>query len=434
MVSTRAGMKSRPPVPNRGQVLVVGTTSDYIDWIRNSRPGQALFLTDPGIRKEAREEPPQTHEEIICPITDVEGAKKALARHLETWHTPLLGIACFDCESMETASLLARDLGLAYPEPEAIQRSRDKLICKQIWQDQDIACPATRPLNHVRDLIDFLARHPAGVVLKPFCGSGSELVFRCTTPEECQAAFEAVKKGLDRHRHNPLFRQTLSGPYRMLAESLVPGPEYSCDFLMDGTSAAILRKTRKIKRNDLPFGTISGYRLCQGKANETGTLSDLLFRAARSLGIHTGICMVDFIMNDSTPVIIEMTPRPGGDCLPFLIKEAAGLDMLGLTLDAAAGRPWANETLSPGRPLVGMRIHAQRNGTLKWIDTRALSGDRRLKHLHLTRSLGHRVTLPPADYDSWLLGHMILEPDSTTYPETECLLLSQRVHIEMEAP
>ncbi|MBI9091692.1 MAG: hypothetical protein JEZ12_20985 [Desulfobacterium sp.] len=43
--------------------------------------------------------------------------------------------------------------------------------------------------------------------------------------------------------------------------------------------------------------------------------------------------MVDFIIRNHQPVLIEMPPRPGGDCLPFLLLEAVDLDIIRLALD-----------------------------------------------------------------------------------------------------
>ena len=332
------------------KVLVVGTTSDYIDWIRRTRPEAALFLTDPDIRKKAKEPCPGNREEILCPVTDIKAVQEALTNHLKTFGIELAGIACFDCESMETAAVLAARWGLPYPGLTAVKNCRDKYLCKQLWQSHQIPCPQTLPVTDKAEVMAFLETAPQGLVLKPFCGSGSELVFKCRTRRECSAAFDIITTGLKQRSGNPLFRATDTGAFRMLAEEWIPGPEFSCDFLLERGKAVILRKTRKIKMDNRPFGTISGYALCthtsqgadQGRAcnhYSHDTLADLFSKAAGALGIHTGICMVDFIMKGNTPVLIEMAPRPGGDCLPFLLKEAGNLDMPGLTIDAAAGTP-----------------------------------------------------------------------------------------------
>lgn len=53
VISAPAAISSPRPV-----VLVVGTTTDYVDWLRQAAPGNALYLTDPQLRRAAREAPP----------------------------------------------------------------------------------------------------------------------------------------------------------------------------------------------------------------------------------------------------------------------------------------------------------------------------------------------------------------------------------------
>ena len=74
------------------KVLVVGTTSDYIQWIRRCCPGRALFLTDPQIRKQALEPGPSAEEEILCNLADYKLAEKALKNHLKRFDLHLDGI------------------------------------------------------------------------------------------------------------------------------------------------------------------------------------------------------------------------------------------------------------------------------------------------------------------------------------------------------
>ncbi|NWH03616.1 ATP-grasp domain-containing protein [Desulfobacter latus] len=423
--------------PQKNRVLVVGTTSDYIEWIRKIRPGQVLFLTEPKVRQNATEPCPDSGEEILCPICDIDAAIQALDHHQKAFGVTFSGIACFDCESMETTSILAEKMGLPYPDLGAVRQSRDKFVSKQVWRKNRISCPQTCPVNTKMEVLNFLDQVPAGIVLKPFCGSGSELVFKCVTRRQCDTAFNAVADGLSARTGSSLFKPTDAGTYQMLAEEWVGGPEFSCDFLMEKDRAVILRKTRKIKVDSQPFGTISGYAICPENDNDkkmpsNEILSDLFHRAARALGIKTGVCMVDFILRNKTPVLIEMTPRPGGDCLPFLLKEAGNIDILGLTLDAAQGVAWKNEKKGLYRPLVAFRIHARKNGVLKRINTTAVEKDKRVKKIHLIHPPGHKVTMPPQDYDSWLIGHMIIEPNRRRFFETECLLLAKCIDIEMD--
>lgn len=427
-------MKKTLPVHNKRRVLVVGTTSDYIEWIRTACPNRALFLTDPEIRKNAREDSPSDIEELLSPLSDFNRIKTDLLCHLKRWDQTLAGVACFDCESMEVAALIASDFGLVYPDIYSIRNCRDKHISKQLWQKNNIPCPLTAPVNSMADVIRFLDLRQKEVVLKPFFGSGSELVFRCKTLEGCEEAFMTIKAGLKRRCENPLFKKTSSRDDLMLAEEFLDGPEYSCDFMIENDVITIIRTTRKIKPDNRPFGTVSGYVLLSDLSGQMDQahLEDILLKGAKCLGIQRGLCMVDFIVKDYQPVLIEMTPRPGGDCLPFLLKEAGGLDILKLTLDFAEEKPLDLNGMTHFTPHIGIRLHAHKAGVLKRFNTDLLQNEKRIKKIYFAREPGHVITMPPDDYDSWFLGHMIIAPDHKQYPETQCFLIAQRLGVEID--
>ncbi len=414
------------------RVLVVGTTSDYIERVRLARPDQVVFLTAPAVRRNAKEPKPEAGEEIPWDSTEYKTVRKAVKNHLANWRIRVRGVACFDCEAMETAAMLAADFGLPYPSVDAVQNSRDKYVCKRIWRDGGIACPLTQPIHGKADILQFLDRHRKGIVLKPFCGSGSELVFFCKTREQCEQGYDWINEGLALRTESELFANTFCSGYRMLAEAWIDGPEYSCDFFLDKGRATILRTTRKIRLPDMLFGTASGYALCENPDDGRPEMADLLQRAASLLGIQGGICMVDYFLEDGQPVLIEMTPRPGGDCLPYLLEAAGGVDILGLAIDVAARRPMAMNENRNYEPLVGFRIHAHRSGILKSIDANALAEKKNIRQVSLIRKPGHAIRMPPEDYDSWFLGHVIFMPDGETSLSAQCKRLASRLDVVIE--
>jgi len=415
---------------DRGRVLVVGTTDDYIDWIRRARPGQALFLTAPAIRKSSAFESPRTKEEVLVELGDTGTVRAAVADHLARFQLSLAGIACFDCEWLGLAADLGKAFGLAFPDRKAIDNARDKVRSKEIWQARGVACPEMAGISRLEDALDFMASTRGPIVLKPVSGSGSELVFKCRTPEDCHRGFDAIREGLARRAGNPLFQKNRGE--LMLAEEMVGGPEFSADFMVEEDEVAVIRVCRKIKYRFHPFGTIAGYLLLADPSAslDMAGLKDTLFRGAAALGITRGICMADFIRNrEDKNILIEMTPRPGGDCLPQLIREATGLDMLGLALDAARGIPQVFNGTKPASDLIGIRIFAPGTGILQRVDAGSLAEDPRVRSIVINRSAGHVILMPPEDYDSWLLGYCILEPDGRDFPEIRSQVISSRIHV-----
>jgi biotin carboxylase len=162
------------------------------------------------------------------------------------------------------------------------------------------------------------------------------------------------------------------------------------------------------------------------------SLKKQLHKAARAIGLNRAICMVDFIVREDKVYLLEMTPRPGGDCIPPLLKQSSGFDILGYALDFAEHHEAALPEPSQWRRLVGLRLFAKHGGVIRKIDTNRVRLDDRVREVYLKRSPGHRVVLPPQDYDSRILGHIIFAPSRPEDIEADCRELLQTVTVEME--
>ena len=181
--------------PDDRRVLVVGTTADYIQWLRTCRPGQVLFLTDPAVRREADEPAPSTEEELLCDLADTDHVLEALAGHLGKWQLGLDGIACYDCESMALAARLARAFTLPYPGIQAVDNCRDKYRSRILWREHRLDTPEVRRIDSSEAAIDFFRETDGPCVLKPLSGSGSELIFRCDSEVDCDRHYRRIVPG-----------------------------------------------------------------------------------------------------------------------------------------------------------------------------------------------------------------------------------------------
>jgi biotin carboxylase len=422
-------------VQSENRLLVVGTTPDYIQWIRRICPQRALFITDPTARSNTMEPVPEPHEEVLCGLADYEDVRKVVTRHLKRWGMRVNGIACFDCESMAIAALLAQDFSASFVSPLAVNNCRDKLISKILWQQNGIKSPRIAPVSRVEDVIDFLSAIGSDCVLKPLSGSGSELVFRCKTEKECRRAFTLIQNGLEQRKNHRLYRGVSGNSPQIIIEEFVDGAEYSCDFLMDEESATLIRLARKIPSSFGPFGTTMGYvlddRLPQGF--DLQRFCRYLTRAAGALGIKRSICMADFMVHNGEVILLEMAPRPGGDCLPALIRHALQLDILALTLDAAQKRPMHIRPFRPPRPFVGLRIHARQGGIFRRINQTPGEENPRIKEIHIVRHPGDIIRMPPEDYDSFLLGNIIFIPENGMDLMSECRRILDSLTVEIES-
>lgn len=476
------------------RVLVVGTTSDYIDILRHKYPSKSLlFITSTAIRDKATEERPEPDEEILYDLDEVsDNSPKNLTnlihQHLEHYNIFLKGITCFDCESMALAAHIASAFALSYPSIESIMACRDKSLTKKLWHENQVPCPEYAKVSSAAEAVDFFenqSRVASSVcVLKPVDSSGSERVFRCSSAKECEDAYNIICKP----QQSP----------DIIIETCVEGTEYSCDFIIINGNLPLeqlkqksdiienhyinrvipIRFTRKIPAPIPIFGTIMAYEMVDFLSendnlfksafhtkNVSSFLEDfsistflsVLERAAKSLGITTAICMVDFIIKDGDILqkydrksetvqnfdpswnrvsLLEMAPRPGGDCLPWLIQSSMNIDILKLTLDFACKQEsiFNSDTYNNNKTtsnLVGLRIHANKAGILKSIDISVVKSDSRVKEVFIKHRPGHKITLPPQNYDSWNMGHIIFKPFEETPCKDQCLELLSLLKIEI---
>jgi biotin carboxylase len=423
------------------RLLVVGTTSDYIDHIRTRYPRRALFVTDPAERAAAAERLPAPADELLCDLQNARRVHDELSTHLSRWRIGVCGVVCYDCESLGLAADLAKQLALPFPDPAAVGVSRNKFLSKQIWQKAAVPCPRTAVVRNLSDALKFMEQIAKPVIIKPLTGSGSELLFKCDSRRDCSFAIDLIGRKLAAHPNIRMYRPEKCGAVEMdphrefVIEAFIKGREYSCDFILDGDQVKIIRLAHKILARDQAAGTTRAYvlpsRLPEPLQIDAFRLQ--IRNAARALGLNRALCMVDFIVDAGVAYLLEMTPRPGGDCIPQTIFQSCGLDMLGLALDFAEGKSIALPAASSWVKMVGLRLMAPKNGIIKNIGDRALRRDPRVKELHLKRRPGQRVALPPDDYESRLLGHVIFKPTTPQSIETECAELESKLSLEIEA-
>ena len=406
----RSNGRSKPN--GRERVLVVGTTPDYVDLLRREHPDSCLFLTESRLRLRAQEPQPKDREEVLYRGDRQLSSIELLEHHEDRHGIEVVGVVCFDCESMPLASLIARRLQLPYPSPEAIDRCRNKRRMKEFWRTGGTPTSRFAVVSQSEEATEFLHYIGRPCMLKPLSGSGSELVFRVEDEADCRRSFEEIVAGLTVRRTSPLYRSCKEGRVSVLMEELVEGEEFSCDFLVEKGRARIIRLTRKHPRRGGPAGTIEAYELSPSlpDACRDVRLTPWLLRAASSLGIVRAICMADFIVREGQPVFLEVTPRCGGDCLPSLLKTACNFDVLGLAIRFAR-ETVDRQVVRVRESTVALRLFADRSGMLECTDTDLLLKDPRVISVVLTRQPGDQVRLPPLDYDSWVLGHAIYRPE-----------------------
>ena len=401
-------------------VLIVGTTPDYVVKLFERYSRSLLFLTDSRFQHDPLLQGFPSSSQAFASLGNVDEACHKTHELLKIQSTPPKGIGCFDCDSLLLASRLGSELGLRFPGWEAIARCRSKAESKKAWTRHGVPSPAAAVVSSLAETMDFFERNGRSVVLKPLAGSGSELLFHCKDESDLRKTVAVIEEELPKRRNNSLFRpcpdpdcDSLIDPCGCwVAEEYISGPEFSCDFVLQEGEIFFIRETGKIKAEDKPFGSILAYtfpaRYPEGFQKRV--LKEVLKQATGSLGFDWGFFMVDYILHDGSPVLIEMTPRPGGDSIPELVRATTGLDTLSLYLDFVQGdfkKP--QELAALPESFASLNFYAPKEGTIQVLDGARLTACPRVRKLFFKKHAGDRVILPPRDYDNRLLGYCVIE-------------------------
>lgn len=423
---------------NQNKILVVGTTVDYIEALNDRFESRLLFLTD----LEERSNHPITKEkslpEIVLDLEDFDSVLNTLNMYLKKLQINLSGVACFDCESLALASMIAARFSLPFPALESVMNCRSKFRSKDLWKKNGVLCPEARLIKTQPAALEFFAALDGAAVMKPLSSSGSELVFLCETTEQCQAAYQIMEKKLksnaNRRMYTTRHMRTEENPRdTIVMEQYIPGEEYSCDFILDDKSVRIIRITKKHFNHGASFGTMQAYEL-PAQLPDGINITDLemfLVRASHSLGLRRAMAMVDLKIYNGQIYILEMTPRPGGDCLPHLIKASSGFDILAAALDFSEGKTVHWPAKTDWKPVVGLHLVASQRGVLRKLDVRSVTGDPRFVSCMCKRTEGDRIELPPDDYDSRLLGFVLFKPSAGESIARQCTEILQNISIEV---
>jgi len=382
------------------RVLVVGSTPDYNEIIYTRYGSEALFLTDKGQSAEWTGFKPPKKDECLYDLSDHEGAIETILNHAKEYGIDIKGITCFDCEALPLAAKTAERLSLPFPPLSAIENARSKAGSHMLWQKKNVPCPKTINLFSPDDLEK--AAHTAvfPCVIKPATGSGSELVFRVDSIEDTAEKYLYINNRLAAHENRrmyPVLGCTL--------EQFIEGDEFSCDWVLTDGKAEIIRIAEKVRRDDLSFGTASAYIIPPSKPLDTEKLKKILVSGAETLGFSAMVAMTDFIVMNGQIYLIEMTPRFGGDSLPDTVMASAGFDTFRAALDYAV----TGEVCIPSLwlPAVSVRIIAEKNGIFR---KASVAKDDRIISVHIEREAGHNIILPPENYFSRLIGHVVFRP------------------------
>lgn len=215
---------------------------------------------------------------------------------------------------------LARALGVAGNDPEAVRTVRTKDLCRAVLREAGFPQPACTVARDVDRAADFLAATEGPWIVKPRDGMGSAGVSLVRDRSELDTAVADLER-----------------PF--LVEEFVEGAEYSAEGVMVGGKPWILALTAK--RTGAGF-VETGHRTPAPLDPATAAAArDAVAGAVTATGLAHGVLHAEFWVTPAGGIVLgEIHARPGGDFIHALVEEThPGFELYGTLLDDLLGRP-----------------------------------------------------------------------------------------------
>ncbi|WP_171163455.1 ATP-grasp domain-containing protein [Streptomyces sp. I05A-00742] len=233
--------------------------------------------------------------------------------------------------SVLPAAVIARELGIAGNDPEAVHRVRNKDLCRDRLREAGFPQPRTALCADAADAERFLrATGPGPWIVKPRDGLAGIGVSRVDGPDGLPAALAAFGAP-------PAAMGALPASAGFLVETFVEGAEFSAEGVLVGGVPRVLALTRK--------GTGEGFvetsqRVPSGLDKATAEeAADAVARALTAVGVTRGVFHVEFWVTADGIVLGELHDRGGGDYIHALVEHTRpGLELYGTLIDDLLGR------------------------------------------------------------------------------------------------
>ncbi|MDA0824180.1 MAG: ATP-grasp domain-containing protein [Proteobacteria bacterium] len=398
-----------------GSLIVIHPSVDYAKWIIEAGE-QAVFVVGP-----ERAFAFQDLDNAIC-LGELSSA--SVSRALQTYGrehgVQYNGVTCFVCEYLPLAAELASTMGLQFPAAEVVHRSRNKDLAYTSWTASGVPTPASLRINEVADLAAFAEKYASPWVLKPADGTGSAWVRRVDDAHDLAKAYSSQRRNAAGERGG---NQT---PF--LIQSFVSGRELSADFYIDGETLTMLRVSAKLKSDRL--GEVVAYYPAVTDVSEQQAVTDVLRRAAQSLGLRRGLANADLMLTTSGPLVLEMAMRPGGDCLPDLCRAAHGYDPIREACRVARGlpprsdQPWVERVA-----FAAVHLMSDQVGVIEQISFADLIADPTVISCEPYVVMGNTLDPSSGRYEDRIVGSCLMRVDSVKDLERRAPRLIDKVNI-----
>jgi argininosuccinate lyase len=249
------------------------------------------------------------------------GAVRALARNHE-----VAGVTSSSEYYLLSAALLARELQLPGPAPEALRDCQHKGLQRRRLEAANVPGPRQATADSEAAALACARSIGFPVVVKPVQGSGSFGVRLCTSEREVLDHASQLLSSTVNERGIRVIRG-------VAVEEYITGQEFSVE-IFRGRAMAVVRK----HLGTPPYFVETGHDIPAGlSAAEEELLAGCAIRSVEALGLGWGAAHVEVRQHDSRASVIEVNPRLAGGMIPELVRCAYGVDLVSLQVGEALG-------------------------------------------------------------------------------------------------
>ena len=297
-----------------------------------------------------------SHQSVNCSTVDLDGVCK-VAKDLN-----IDGIVTFASDiATTTVAFVATSLQLQGCKVEIAKTLSNKANFRQFQQQHNLNHPDFFIEKTIDTLEEKCLKLNPPLIFKPVDTSGS----RGITKDEdidasnCREAFS--------------YAQQFSSSGRVSVEEFIDGVDVSGDgFLVGGQLYASV--SQKYKHGFIP----TGHRFPTNiKKEDQGLIFSEIIKTCQALGYTDGPIDFDVKVSNNRVVVIEMSPRLGGNGIPELIKRSVGVDLIEMTLNYALGNPYSFPDIS----------HAK--GCASWVFGSEIAGE--IEHITSTNEMKFKI-------------------------------------------
>jgi argininosuccinate lyase len=270
------------------------------------------------------------------------------------------GVIGFLDSVLPVVARLAEEFDIPGCSPEVLAKLTDKSWARARFAERGVPGPGFRVLEAAVASRAERERLVAGLayplILKPVDSSAGRGVIRADGPDSLDLAWETAA------------RFTKTGT--LLAEEEMHGAEISVETVTVDGRTAVLACTEKTTTRGESF-VETGHALPARLAPAVlAQVRRIVPAALAALGYDYGIAHTELILTETGPRIIEVNPRPAGDCILDLLKAATGTDLYDVAADLALGLPVDLDALDALEPTgaAAIRFLGAEPGLVRRID------------------------------------------------------------------